>query len=328
MQIKTAGETAEISPEQVETTDIAVEEERSGSQATILYPKVHPQSKPEEILAPQDCGCGGGGNKGSLGYIFAIGRIYPAFPSQSIQEEFNYAYQEFKAEGPPNALFYQVLSQGQNLYIAQEMCWIVQIQGVDTYIAKPRSDVELYELIASLAPVNAGELKFNVIIGPRGPVASPEMCNGLQLPTVICNLSYDFTFSQFVNNMVAAIPNIPQNVVENMLQQMLQITDNAGETDVHRAINYLTIRSTDIYYMAWQMQNPNPPAPYPPGIYFLQGISSRPANVQGNRVIVDVIFEYMARDTYEIAYWYVKVDVTGEFPFLASKQIARYYPAP
>lgn len=309
--------------------------EQIPSKVTPQAPAATEQQRPiqtevnETVLQPQDCGCGcGGGGNGTLGYVFAVGRIYPAFPSESVQNEYTYAYEEFKAAGPPNALFYQVLSQGQNLYIARQMCWVLQIDGIDTYIVKPRTDTELYHLIASLEPINAGQLKFDVIIGARGPVATPEMCNNLQLPTVACNLSYHFTFSEFVSHVAGSIPEIPSAVVENMLQQMLQVSDNAGETDAHRAINYLMIRSKDIYYMAWQMQNPNPPAPYPPGTYFLQGVTAKPAAVQGNRSIVDVIFQYMSRDTYETAYWYVKVDVTGIYPFLASKQVSRYYPAP
>lgn len=279
-------------------------------------------------VLPQDCGCGGTGANGSLGFVFAIGRLYPTFPNKSIEQEYIYAYEEYKAEGPPNALFYQVLSQGHNLYIAKQVCWVLQIEGVDAYIVKPKSDVELYYFIASLKPENFGELKYDVIIGKRGPIAPADTCNGLQLPTVVCDLSYDFTFNQFVANVQAAIPGIPIAVVQNMLQQMLQVSDNAGETDAHRAINYLTIRNKDIYTMAWQMQVPTSQPPYPPGAYFLQNVNVIPANVQGNRSIVDVLFEYLARDTYEKFYWYVKVDVTGEFPFLASKQLAKYYPAP
>ncbi|WP_143310351.1 cyanobactin maturation protease PatG family protein [Chitinophaga vietnamensis] len=287
-----------------------------------------PQAAPLAVLEPQcGCGCGGGGAQ-DLGYIYAIGNIYPTFPNKSLEEEYMYAYQEFRAEGPPNALFFQVLSQGQNLYIAEKMCWILNIQGVDSYILTPRSNVELYHFIAALEPVFVGEKKFDVVVGTRGPLASPERCNGTQLPTAVVNLSYYFTFSQFVNAMMANIPGIPRDIVESMLQQMLDVTDNAGETDAHRALNYLTIRSKDIYFMAWQMQLSNPLPPYPPGVYFLQSVDVQRANVQGNRSIMDVIFQYQARDTVDIIYWYVKVDVTGMFPFMASRHLARYYPAP
>lgn len=285
------------------------------------------QLQPESAITPQ-CGCGCGGGNSNLGYLYAIGNIYPTFPNKSLEEEYMYAYQEFKAEGPPNALFYQVLSQGQNLYIAEQMCWILRIQGVEAYILKPRSSVELYHFIAALEPVRLGEKKLDVVVGTRGPIAGPDHCNGLQLPTAVANVSYYFTFNQFVDAMINAIPGIPRIVVENMLQQMLDVTDNAGETDAHRALNYLAVRSKEVYYMAWQMQLDNPQPPYPPGVYFLQSVDVQPSNVQGNRTIVDVIFQYQARDTVDILYWYVKVDVTGMFPFMASRHISRYYPAP
>ncbi|RAJ05025.1 hypothetical protein LX64_02179 [Chitinophaga skermanii] len=300
------------------------------AEAPIVTQQIIPQSQPIASIDPQ-CGCGGGGEgiqPDNLGYVYAIGNIYPSFPNKSLEEEYMYAYQEFKAQGPPNALFYQVLSQGQNLYIAERMCWILSIQGVDSYILTPRSNVELYHFIAALEPVFVGERKFDVVVGTRGPLASPERCNGLQLPTAVADLTYYFTFNQFVDAMVSNIPGIPRTIVESMLSQMLDITDNAGETDAHRALNYLTIRSKEIYYMAWQMQNPTPDPSYPPGVYFLQGVDVQRSNVQGNRSIMDVIFQYQARDTVDIIYYYVKVDVTGMFPFMASRHLARYYPAP
>ncbi len=286
-------------------------------------------NSPDQIteVIPQDCGCSGGGH-GSLGYVYAIGRIYPKFPNESVEKEYNYASNEFKANGPANALPYQVLSQGRNLYLAQMMCWILQIDGVDTYIVKPRSDVELYHLIAALAPVNVGEVKFDVIIGNRGPIAGPNECNGLQLPTVVCNLSYDFTFNQFTTAIKEQIKDVPEAIVNSMLQQMLKISDNAGETDAHRAINYLTIRSKDIYYMAWQMHLDEPTIPYPLGLYLLEAVDVKPSNVQGNRRIVDVIFTWISRDRVEKTYWYLKVDVTEQLPFMASKKLSKYYPAP
>lgn len=277
-------------------------------------------------IDPQ-CGCGGGAGT-PTGYVFVVGNIIPRFPSQSLEEEYMYAYQEFKAEGPPSALYYQVFSQGQNLYIARQMCWVLQIDGVDTYIVVPRTDVELYQLIAALNPVDLGQVRFDVIVGVRGGLAPAAMCNGLQLPLVSSNLSYHFTFNQFVAHVEVSLPGIPPDVVSSMLNQMLQVADNAGETDAHRAINYLTVRSKDIYYMAWQMQQPNPLPPYPPGVYFMKSVSAKPAAVQGNRVIVDIIFEYLSRDSYDVVYWYIKVDVTGMYPFLASKQLMQYYPAP
>src|ERR1700743_2419615 len=113
--------------------------------------------QPESIITPQ-CGCGCGGNGGgNMGYVYAISNLYPAFPNKSLEEEYMYAYQEFKAEGPPNSLFFQVLSQGQNLYIAEQMCWVLNIDGVDAYIVKPRSHVELYHFIAGLEPIFLGE---------------------------------------------------------------------------------------------------------------------------------------------------------------------------
>ena len=117
------------------------------------------------------------------------------------------------------------------------------------------------------------------------------------------------TWGQFVQETL-----VPQ------FGQMLQVTDNAGETDEHRAINYITIRYPEVYKMAAKMLEA-------PGPYSLTKVSAMPASVQGVRKVVDVIFQYEGRETGEIIYWFCKVDVTGVFPFLV-RPLSRYYPQP
>ena len=105
---------------------------------------------------------------------------------------------------------------------------------------------------------------------------------------------------------------------------MLALTDNAGETDEHRAVNYLTLRYPDIYIMAGNMLGHGSGPYLLGGVYTLDGIVAKPAPVQGARRIIDVIFHYRSRSTPATVSWYCEVDTTGQFPFLV-RPISRYF---
>jgi hypothetical protein len=284
----------------------------------------------QENLQPQDsavagdgtCDCGGtcdGGNAWG-GFVYAIGRVRVDFPSQAVKEEFDQQigrmYPQPTPGTPDDQLFYEVLRQGENLYLAREMCWILRIDGVDAYILRPRTYVELYDLVSSLEPVD-GQQKFDVIVGPRGPLAGPDVCNGLQLPIVVVNQDYHFAFDEFVTAMVERT-QVPQDVVQSMFRSLLQLADNAGETDEHRALNYLTLRYPGVYIMANELLATTTP-------HSLTRVNARPSNVQGTRRVVDVVFEFTQRVTGELVYRSCRVDVTGQFPFLVTR-LAPYFP--
>lgn len=288
--------------------------------ATISTQNVSSNSK----VDMQACGCNNGRtNNGITQYIYAIGKLRAAFPSKSIENEFLQAISRTvpTITVPDDKLFYEILSQGQNLYIAREMCWILQIDGIDAYIVQPRTYVELYNFIVALAPVQQGDKKYDTIIGPLGPIAPPSMCNGLQLPIIVSNQDYHFTFNEFVAQTSIAA-KVPTDVVVSMFESMLSVADNAGETDEHRAINYVTLRYIGIYQLANQMLTFTSGGAE--GAYTLTKISAKPSAVQGTRRIVDIIFQYTERNTGELINWFVKVDVTGQFPFLVTK-LARYF---
>lgn len=298
--------------------------------ATLEAPALAPAPPPAAPVAPQDCGCGGGGGcdcggQGSAtatGFVYVLGTLRAAFPSETVRKEFEEQIARVYPQPtnvPDEQLIFQVLSQGENLYLAREICWVLQVDGVDTYVLGPRTYVELYDLILAIEPTPAADTRYNVIIGPRGPMAGPDMCNGLQLPIVVVNQNYYFTVSEFVTAM-AARTGVAPDILKSTFETLLGIADNAGETDEHRALNYLTVRYSGVYTLAAQMLDPADP-------HTLARVSVRPAGVQGVRRVVEVIFQYLQRATGEPTYRFCKVDVTGQFPFLVAR-LAPYYPHP
>jgi hypothetical protein len=102
---------------------------------------------------------------------------------------------------------------------------------------------------------------------------------------------------------------------EEVFDRIMQMTDNAGATDDHRALNYLAMRYPAIYAKATEQFARDSS---------LSGVEVRPSPLSGTRNIVDVIFAYTNRNSDFTEKFGVRCDVTEEFPFLVTK-LAPYY---
>ena len=100
-----------------------------------------------------------------------------------------------------------------------------------------------------------------------------------------------------------------------MLDRILQMTDNAGATDDHRALNYLAMRYPGIYAKTAEEFARD---------FSLAGVDVLPSPLSGTRKIVDVILCYTNRNTDFTEKFSVRVDMIEEFPFLVTK-LSPYY---
>ena len=93
------------------------------------------------------------------------------------------------------------------------------------------------------------------------------------------------------------------------------MADNAGATDAHRALNYLAVRYQAIYATAASAFARNAS---------LTGVEVAPSALSATRNVVEVIFSYTDRSTDVVEKFFVRVDVTDEFPYLVTK-MSPYY---
>jgi hypothetical protein len=268
--------------------------------------------------------CGGArkANANSSGtspsYVYAIGRLEPRFPSIAVEKELAQAAGRAETTGLTNRkVAHSVLSQRGNRYIARKLCWVLAVEGLETYIVLVRDPTDLDLLIEALRPTPS-PLDLDVVIGMRGPIAPPEMCNGLQVPIVFADQIYSFDR----DSLISAIPRpegMPaerfQPAAEELFDRIMQMTDNAGATDEHRALNYLALRYPAIYATAADAFNRNAS---------LTAVDVRFSPLSGTRKIVDVIFTFTHRQTDVAEKFSVRVDVTEEFPFLVTRMQPYY----
>jgi hypothetical protein len=100
-----------------------------------------------------------------------------------------------------------------------------------------------------------------------------------------------------------------------LFDRVMQLADNAGATDQHRALNYLAVRYPAIYARTAEAYAGNAS---------LSAVEVRPSRLAGIRNILDVVFAYTHRETDVTESYFVRVDVTEEFPFLVSR-LAPFY---
>lgn len=272
----------------------------------------------EEASCPT---CSGGEASMPVSFVYAVGRIEARFPNLAAEKEFAQATARTETIGKTDQqTFYAVLSKRENRYLLRQLCWVLTIQGLETYLLQPRDPGDFDLLVEAIRPVPSPN-DIDVVIGMRGPIAPPEMCNGLMAPVV----AFDQIYSFDRDALIGAIPKPkkPEKttaaqyrpVAEELFDRIMQLTDNSGNTDEHRALNYLAMRYPAIYAKAAEEFARD---------FSLTGVEVRPSPLSGTRNIVEVIFAYTDRKTDFTEKFCVRVDVTEEFPFLVTK-LSPYY---
>ena len=246
--------------------------------------------------------CGAAADDTPPAYVYAIGRVEPRFPRLSVEKEFAQATGRADAAGLADRQALQkVLSAAENRYLVRQLCWVMTIEGLETYILVPRDPAD-----------------FSLLIEALRPAPLPEACNGLLVPIVAFDQMYSFDRDA----LIKAIPRPEQTPAREfaaaageLFDRIMLMTDNAGATDEHRALNYLAVRYPAIYAKTAESFSMNSS---------LTAVDVQSSSLSGARNIVEVIFSYTHRATDVTDKFFVRVDVTEEFPFLVTK-LSPYY---
>ena len=256
----------------------------------------------------------------SVSYVYALGQVEFRFPSLAVEKEFAQVIGRTETAGlTDHEALQSVLSDRANRYLVREVCWVFVVEGLDTYLLKPRDPADL-ELLVEAVRARPDRTDLDLVIGVLGPISPPEAC-GLVVPIV----GFDQLYSFDRDSLLGAIPS-PEGLTKKdqdqfratsaeLLDRILQLADNAGATDEHRALNYLAVRYPAIYAQAAAAHADSSS---------LSAVDVRTSRLSGVRRILDVIFSYNHRQTDVTTKYFVRVDVTEEFPFLVTK-LSPYY---
>jgi hypothetical protein len=256
------------------------------------------------------------GSATSPPFVYALGQVEPRFPSLAVEKEFVQATGRTDASGLTDREALQaILSERSNRYLTRQLCWVFMIGGLETYLITPRDPTDLQLLVEAVRP-KPRPTDLDVVVGVRGPLAPPEACNGLVIPVVAFDQIYSFDRDALIG-AIARPDGYPEDEDERfrtaaaeLFDRILQISDNAGATDEHRALNYLAVRYGEIYSRTAAAFADNAR---------LTGVDVRASALSGARKVVEVVFSYANRQTDVMEKYFVRVDVTEEFPFLVTK---------
>ena len=260
-------------------------------------------------------------NKGTCGlkslpFVYVLGQVEARFPNRSIEKEFVQIIERSKsANFEHQQAFYSVLSQPENRYLARKLSWILTKEGVPIYILLPTGPEDLVVLLEAIRPP-ACPLDRQVVVGRKGPVAPPEMC-GLEVPMVLVDHLYSLEYNDFIKSIrsESVTDEKFKAIARETFLRMMQLADNIGSTDKHRALNYLSVRYPAIYVKAAEELERN---------FLLTSVNAIFSRLSDNRKIVSVIQSFTNKETGAVEKYFVRVDLTEEFPFIVTK-MAPYY---
>jgi PatG C-terminal len=254
-------------------------------------------------------------------FVFALGRVEPRFPSLGVEKEFAQAAGRGNNGGlTDREALHSVLADRANRYLVRQICWVFLVEGLETYILGPRDPADFDLLVETVrAAPDRGDV--DVVVGERGPVAPSDACNGLTLPLVAFDQIYSFDRGSFIESIPRPEGQTkPQtdrfeSAAGELFDRVMQVADNAGSLDEHRALNYLAVRYPAIYATTAEAFGRNAS---------LTGVEVRPSRLSGQRKVFDVIFSYTSRETDVMEKYFARVDVTEKFPFLVTR-LAEFY---
>ena len=266
-----------------------------------------------EAPTEKECSCKAGSMKNiEPNYVYAIGSVKINFPNPSIEKEFRQVVaQENTKEIIDPEVMHKVLKN--NRYLVREVCWILTVEGIETYILVPRDPFDLDQLVEAIAREGREALDTDVVIGEMGPIAPIEQC-GFELPILVFDKIYSFKKKTLIDE----IPK-PEDVDEEkfrissdyVFNRIQQLADNVGSTHEHRALNYLAVRYPQIYVHTHRMYANN---------FSLESIQAQPSRMSATgRKLVNTIWTYQDRSAGLVGIvekFYVRVDVTGKYPSL------------
>ena len=142
------------------------------------------------------------------------------------------------------------------------------------------------------------------------------MC-GLEVPMVLVDHLYSLEYNDFIKSIrsESVTDEKFKAAALELFRRMMQIADNTGSTDKHRALNYLSVRYPAIYAKAAGEQERN---------FSLTSVEAVSSRLSDSRKIISVVFTFANKEIGIVEKYFVRVDVSEEYPFLVTK-MSPYY---
>ena len=129
----------------------------------------------------------------------AVGRLRATFPSLGHQREYADAAQIDPDATVTSSDLTEVLSLDEHRYLARQVCWTFTVLGVDVCLVVPRYDIDLDEMMDTLAAEDDGTVQ--VLVGEPATARAAPGCWNIDLPMVAPVQFYSFSLDEFAEAM-------------------------------------------------------------------------------------------------------------------------------
>jgi hypothetical protein len=291
---------------------------------------IEPAASLPNIVTPSNgpggCSCGApggactcaGNQAANSGFVYAIGTVEAEYPNVGIEREMQMMAHHLKVEEvePEKSVKltedrhwqHAVLSADRKStrYLARQLSWRLTIEDLPAFVLKPRDCCDIDDLIDCLK-----RPKYSKPSGGKGKkekkTGSDTIASPYGLPEDL-DVIVGVRGGNTSDGIEVYVDQIFQRhkVLPHMHEYFSQILDNYGLTDHDRAYNFLTARY-DITPKIVDMQKE----------FGLQGVPAVYSRLSGdsNR-IVRVIFTFKSHNGLVEKKYFVRVDVTNEFPVI------------
>jgi hypothetical protein len=158
-----------------------------------------------ELMRPTDTGSAAAPSSAERpAFVYALGRIESRFPSLGVEKDFAQVLARTDSAGrTERQAMRAATSDRDNPYLARSLCWVFMVEAMETYILVPPDLADLDLLVDSYRE-EARRDDVDVVGGVRGPVAAPDVCNGLTVPIVVFDQIYSFDRDYLVESISPA----------------------------------------------------------------------------------------------------------------------------
>lgn len=251
-------------------------------------------------------------------FVYSLGRIGMRFPTVAVEREFQQRERHvLGGEGKKSTNRWTRIAEvlAANDHLARAVCFVHSVGGLPAYIVTATSMSTLNALIESLRHHDRDD-GWELLIGRRGPMATPTTCAGLLAPVVFCDALYSFTLGEFTSELAKrAQPALDaakiaaddfEEGARDIFARITTSAENIGGLDSHRALNYLLVQHPGIFVATAQRARRA----------ILDAIETRVMEAASSRRVVTVIFTFIDKATGVPERLFARVDVAEEWPFL------------
>jgi hypothetical protein len=249
-------------------------------------------------------------------YAYAIGRLEVRFPSLGIEREYQQRERAMPdlREQPRNLRIRAVLEK--NPHLALRVAYVLLVGGSPVFALQPTSGALKDGFFKALSHSHEAD-HFCVVIGRVGSFTNPSVHGGLLLSQVSVDQLYAFSAAEWAEGLSKVAQPVLDSrkmdvghfhtVSQAIFRDVIAMPENIGVSDGHRALNYLLVQHPGMFLAAAERRN-----------HTLDRIETRVLQTVGGRRHVAVILHFLDRATGVPERLYCTVDVTEEWPFVAS----------